>query len=335
MGPKVSIVIPCYNAEKTIARTLDSLMIQTCQDFCVLAVNDGSEDNTKEIIEKYSRQHPKMDIRLTNIKNSGVSKARNVALDQCETEYVAFLDADDLYHPIFLKTYIDQMENNFADICIGRYCWNEFEKLNEIKSVQSITSEQLLDMYFHKRINKLGFWGGIYRRNIIKENGLQFTENIKYGEDSEFFCKYLYHCKKAVFVDAKLYCYINESTSAMHRISYDKTQNIKAFERIIKYWGNKMPKGSEYIVARAVWSCLKDFAIDSKEYYRQLQEEYDVKNAMKLLIRTEMEREKTVKYTAMIYLANPMIFRIAVGSIGKLMWTVETILETLVRKKFP
>lgn len=307
MSPKVSVIIPCYNAEKTIGRTLDSLERQTYKDLCVVIVNDGSKDDTKSVIEKYMEHHPEMDIRLSSTKNGGVSKARNIALGLCDTEYIAFLDADDMYHPEFLGIHIKLMEAKGVDISMARYCWNEFTESEIKRKVSDVMPVDLLDMYFHKRVNKLNFGGCVYKHSIITENRLRFSVGIKYGEDSEFFCKYLYHCESAAFVDAELYCYIEESDSAMHKVDYAKTQNIEMFRRVKSYWGNKVPKSCNYIIARAIWSCLKDFASGDGEYYDKFRAEYDVTTAMKVLV--EEEKEKAVKITAVMYLVSPCGFK--------------------------
>ena len=315
MTPEVSVIIPCYNAEDTITHTLDSLKNQSYQNYTVVLVNDGSRDNTKAVIERYVRQHPEMDIRLTNCENGGVSKARNTALDQCDTEYIAFLDADDLYHPEFLSTLVWIMKTGKSDIAMGRYCRNEFS-VKEIEfAPKKKTPEKLLDMYFCKRLEKLNFGGSVYRRNIIEENGLRFSVGVKYGEDSEFFCKYLYHCKAAAFVDAELYCYVDRASSAQHSVSYDKTQNIKGFQEVKKYWGDRATANFDYIIARTIWSCLKDFAVGDRKFYEKFRKEYDVKSAMKLLIKTE--KEIIVKYSAIVYLINPSIYRVLVGAAGR------------------
>lgn len=307
MIPKVSVIVPCYNAEKTIKSTLDSLNNQIYKDFKVILINDGSTDRTVEVIQKYIRCNPNMDIILKSCKNGGVSRARNIGLKISDTKYISFLDADDMYHPMFLKRLVNELENNKADIAMCVYCWNEFKENFKNAIVKIFAPEQLLKLYFHKRIYKLNFWCALYKRELLEQHKVSFSNGMKYGEDSEFFCKYLYHCKKAVFIKEELYCYIDRCDSAQHIITYEKTQNIDGFARVLDYWGAKAPDGSEYIVARAIWSCLKDFAMGKGTYYKKIQAEYDVKNAMKILVK--MEKEKVVKYSSLVYLVHPFLFK--------------------------
>ncbi|MHB0939351.1 MAG: glycosyltransferase family 2 protein [Armatimonadota bacterium] len=95
---KVSVIIPMYNAERTIGRTLDSVLSQTCPDVHIIVVNDGSVDGGREIVRRYD------DPRITLIDqgNAGVSAARNQGIEAAETDWVAFLDADDAWQPEFL-----------------------------------------------------------------------------------------------------------------------------------------------------------------------------------------------------------------------------------------
>lgn len=316
MTPKVSVIVPCYNAEKTITGTLDSLKNQVYKDFKVVLINDGSEDGTVAVIEKYIKQNQTMDIVLKTCENGGVSRARNIGLGMCDTKYIAFLDADDMYHSMFLERLVSELESHKADIAMGIYCWNEFKDNPKNTVARTLTPQHLFEMYFHKRILKLNFGSALYKRELIEQHQIRFSNGMKYGEDSEFFCKYLYHCRKAVFIKDVLYCYVDRNDSVQHKVSYEKIQNIEGFKRVLNYWGDKVPDGSEYMIARAIWSCLKDFAIGNSMYYKKIQDEYDVKNAMRILVKGE--KEKAVRYSAMAYLVHPVVFKVLLGTAASL-----------------
>lgn len=114
----ISIVIPLYNKEQSIVRTLDSVLAQTYKDYEVIIVNDGSTDHSREVVEEYiqlsiinSRNGEQSSIRLINQSNSGVCSARNRGIQEAQGEYIAFLDGDDLWAP----TYLEELAALIAD----------------------------------------------------------------------------------------------------------------------------------------------------------------------------------------------------------------------------
>lgn len=107
MDPMVSVVIPTYNTAKYIGYTLDSVLNQTYKDFEIIVVNDGSTDNTIEVLKPYTEQ-----IRYIYQKNGGRSKARNTGIQAANGKYIAFLDSDDLWTPAKLERQVEIMEEN-------------------------------------------------------------------------------------------------------------------------------------------------------------------------------------------------------------------------------
>ena len=95
MRPTVSVIVPCFNAEKTVVRTLDSLVQQTLVNLEIIIINDGSTDHTKDIIENYITDHKEINICLYTKENEGIASARNYALTKVHGEYFGFLDSDD------------------------------------------------------------------------------------------------------------------------------------------------------------------------------------------------------------------------------------------------
>lgn len=122
---KVSIIIPAYNAEKYITETIESVLKQTYQHFELIIVNDGSTDNTLTIIENFAQKDPR--INIINKKNTGVSDTRNLGMTNAQGEYIALLDADDVWLENNLEKKIAVLENNphidfiFSDM----YCADE------------------------------------------------------------------------------------------------------------------------------------------------------------------------------------------------------------------
>ncbi len=106
--PKISVIIPVYNGEKTIQQTVDSVLNQTFQDFELIVINDGSIDSTLEILSNISDPR----LQVFSYPNSGAPKSRNRGFDQSSGEYIAFLDADDLWTPDKLEAQLTALQNN-------------------------------------------------------------------------------------------------------------------------------------------------------------------------------------------------------------------------------
>jgi len=105
--PKVTVIIPAYNAEKYIEQTINSVLAQTFQDFEIIVINDGSRDKTAEIVNSYG-----LSVRCIQTTNGGVSRARNLGIDNALGEYIAFLDSDDLWAPTKLEKQVALLNEN-------------------------------------------------------------------------------------------------------------------------------------------------------------------------------------------------------------------------------
>lgn len=111
---KISVIIPVYNTEKYLSKCLDSILNQTLKEIEVIVVNDGSKDNSQEIIEQYKEK----DSRIISIikSNGGLSDARNCGIEKANGQYLAFIDSDDYIDPVMLKTMLDLAEKHESEI---------------------------------------------------------------------------------------------------------------------------------------------------------------------------------------------------------------------------
>lgn len=307
--PKISVIIPCYNAEGTIGYALKSLQNQSYRDFEVIIVDDGSTDDTVQSIEKNKGQ---LQVHVFHQTNNGVSFARNLALEHSSGEYITFLDADDLYHPDFLKIMISEMKKNDCDMVISKYhmtskILTEFEKQEYTR--KELTKYQTFELYNNHRNEKVNFVNCIYRKEVIEKNEICFPTMYKYGEDAVFFLRYLAACQKKVIVtDAVLYEYVIRKESASHVRNYERVQVIEAFKYIAAFWcaDPLFDKSiAEYAIDRAIWAQCKDFAY-SGVLLDRLSLDYDVKSAMRnMSVNCE---EFVVRVTAKMYLINKRVF---------------------------
>ena len=117
---KVTIIIPVYNSEKYIGKCLDSILQQTYQDFEILVVNDGSKDNSQEVINKYKEKYPDK-INAIEQDNKGVARTRNESIQKVKSKYIMFMDNDDYLDKDYIETFVKEIERDNYDAVVGGY----------------------------------------------------------------------------------------------------------------------------------------------------------------------------------------------------------------------
>jgi glycosyltransferase involved in cell wall biosynthesis len=212
--PLVSVVMPAYNAEKTIARAIDSVIGQTYRNFELIVVNDGSQDDTYHICEQYKDCR----IRLFSQKNQGASMARNHALHQCRGELLTFIDSDDWYEPTFLEQLYQGLKDADLSVCGMAFHGKDVQTLNPTqKSFKYITHNAVFLQTFETGVmnstcNKL------YKRSVIQDCHIQFPID-KIGEDFLFNLEYLQQINKVNYITDVLYHYDNTHSTLTHQAS--------------------------------------------------------------------------------------------------------------------
>ena len=132
---KVSIVIPCFNSERTIARCLDSILAQSHTCIEILIYDDASHDATLSIIQAYEASHPNLKV-FYGAENMGAGYARNHLLSKATGEYIAFIDADDEWHPQKISVQLNEMHLNNADVAICHY--NVFDEEKKFRGTRTV-----------------------------------------------------------------------------------------------------------------------------------------------------------------------------------------------------
>ena len=205
--PEVSIIIPVYNVQEHIGGCLDALTAQTLKEIEIICVDDGSVDNSAEIIDEYASRDSR--VRVIHQKNAGVSAARNAGLDCANAPLVMFCDSDDEYAPEMVESLCRTMRRFRCDFArcgvdvinstkhsnIGESCFSL--PFGEGEILLSDDSALLMDSVV---------WNKIFRKDIIDRYGVRFPEGLRY-EDTCFFWKYVIVSKSAVLINAKLYRY--------------------------------------------------------------------------------------------------------------------------------
>jgi glycosyltransferase involved in cell wall biosynthesis len=194
MSKLVSIIIPCYNASKWIAEAIDSCLHQTYSNIEIIVIDDGSKDDSLEIIKSYSNN-----IIWRHIPHTGANHARNISLSICKGEYVQFLDADDYILPEKIKRQVDFLESTGADIVYGDWR-HQYHYSNgtytqgdiKISGQQTDILESLLGTWW------VAVAALLYRRKAIeRSNG--WDESFSTAQDRDFFISLVMRGAKVVY----------------------------------------------------------------------------------------------------------------------------------------
>ncbi len=214
--PKISIIIPAYNAEKYIDNCFNSLKKQTFQDFEVIVINDGSKDRTKELLETYENDKD-LSLTVLNQENSGQAVARNHALKKATGDYIMFLDIDDTIEPTMLEDMMEKVEKENADLV---WCHLNNDE-NGVKTELPLEVENVEDTKKDYILNNSGPCAKVIKKEIIVKNKLYFLEHHIY-EDIAVVPTYALYANKIVHIKKAYYNYLVNPNSTMHQQVYNK-----------------------------------------------------------------------------------------------------------------
>ena len=212
----VSVILPVLNGASTIEKSIESVRNQTYTDFELLIVDNGSTDGTIEICEQYTEMDSR--IRVLHSKKRGVVAGRKTGLDAAEGEYIAFIDADDLYEPEMLSKMLSAAETYQADIVSCGYININLDGTYEecIPNAEGIlSSNEFFNCIFES--GTLGFlWNKIYKKSVIDE--CEHPENMAVCEDTYINCSLMRQERKVVVLKECLYKYYVNPLSVTHMI---------------------------------------------------------------------------------------------------------------------
>ena len=217
--PKVSVVILTYNFAEYIEACVRSVINQSLKEIEIIIINDGSTDETADII------HTIRDERTTvvNKENGGVSSARNEGFNRAKGEYVFQLDGDDYIDANYLEQLYCAAKEKNADVLIATGYIEEYENTSVLKSIDAteIHGDLLKDMLLG---NILGYsWLKLYKTTTFKENNIQYPLNVSYAEDLITDLYFLRHCKSSVIFNNTTYVHYRQREKSLSNYKNDKT----------------------------------------------------------------------------------------------------------------
>jgi glycosyltransferase involved in cell wall biosynthesis len=270
MNPKVSVIIPVYNSERFIKETIESVLNQTCQDFEIIIIDDGSIDKSAEIIKSFT------DRRILYIyqKNEGVSAARNKGISASKGEYIAFLDHDDLWLPKKLEEQISVLR---ADSEIG-LVYSDCYYVNIEKEMMKRFFEQskpyrgaVFPEFFMS--NFIPCLTAVVRKDVFKKVGL-FNPGFSISEDYDLFLR-IAELFKVEYIDMPLAKYRIHETNFSKNIILTHREEIEILSKYLKekpeikkIMGKKAEKrlADLYFSLGRVYQFQRNFAQSRREF---------------------------------------------------------------------
>lgn len=171
---KLSVVIPAYNAQKFISRCISSALASDLKEIEVIAVDDGSTDETKDILSWYENMYPQFFKKIFK-ENGGAAEARNYGIAESKGHYIAFIDSDDMIRPDAYSTMYDSLQKTGADIAVGRLYKVDNDKYYvrhtlPLPAYKAINPEEYLRLLFTQTYNNVAVWNKMYRTKLVQEH---------------------------------------------------------------------------------------------------------------------------------------------------------------------
>lgn len=249
---KFSVIIPCYNLEGIVSNTINSVLQQTYKQFEVIAVDDGSTDNTLQELQLLKKKDSR--IKVYSKKNGGVSSARNYGISRARGEYLYFLDGDDRIHNYLLEKAFNVLKDNNIDM----YSFGFMKVDSTGKKIKTYTKNtynectiaglEFLEKHLYKQVTQ-NICSCIISKELIERNNISFIEGTKYAEDIEFIIKVMSKSNLVYYNSKEMFYYYYREGSAVNRTidmdnfdvyiriqEYLKDINIKATCQYICYW---------------------------------------------------------------------------------------------------
>ena len=228
----VSVIIPSYNREKTIARAVNSILNQTFNDFELILVDDGSSDDSGKICDEYAEKD--MRVRVIHKQNGGVSSARNIGIEAARGEYICFVDSDDYLEKDYLEVLLETKRKypDFDNIWCGFYTVRDYYKNKK----ETVVAEKDKNYSFYNLSGIMDLcekwlvqmpWNKLFETKKVKENNILFPPELSLGEDYIFNLRYL-DCTngKIVVINKPLYDYLRDGKESLDNKYYPNLLEI-------------------------------------------------------------------------------------------------------------
>ena len=263
----ISIIIPVYNAEEYIERTINSVVSQNMNEIEIIIINDGSNDNTLSIINSIAKTDKR--IKVFTQKNGGVSLARNTGIENANGDYICFLDADDVLLENGLQSLLKNARQNDADISIGD---TKVVKIDgrifldkETEKVETFSKKEILKMFLKdtSSFDSYSACAKLYSKKIYSK--LRFEEGRNSNEDRYYFFQAICISNVIVYQNKNVYCYEKHSKSLSNsKVDRRILDNLHFADEIAKY----INQYEKWACDLAIYNKLVTYMMVYRNFYR-------------------------------------------------------------------
>ena len=301
MKYKVSVIVPAYNATKHIYNCIDSILSQSLQDIEIIVVNDGSTDNTLEILEKLALNDNRL--KIINQENQSVGAARSNGVYASNSNFIAFVDSDDTIFKDMLKIMYEKAIKNNSDIVVCDYvCVDEENNILKTKKFQNIKP------HFQSMLNfkiNTETWNKLYKKELFTKNNFRFKERV-FCEDLASNIELFYYAKQIDFANEPLYNYYVNPNGASYSVTSKNIDDVFLALQTNKQFlikNNIFKKYKEQFSFRILYQLdLMNSSKDLKQYINKKLKEYNYFDIESEFITKEYllddEKFKSLKFKA-------------------------------------
>lgn len=234
--PRFSLIVPVYKVEEYLPKCVESIRAQSCQDYELLLVDDGSPDRCPALCDAYAAQDP-AHIRVIHQPNAGPGAARNRGIDEAEGDYIVFVDSDDYLSPETLEELSRAIGQTGADLYhFGAFVERNGRVIGQVREqvpVGHVTDLRQAPRYF---FGTMAPWGKAYRRALFSDKSLRYPPQVRY-EDIRLSVKLLARCERIVSLKGTYYHYLQREDSAMRNRNADRNAELlTAFDDILAWY---------------------------------------------------------------------------------------------------
>lgn len=309
----ISVIVPVYNIEKYIGKTLDSILAQTHSNLEIIVVDDGSTDHTPQIVDFYAEKDAR--IKVIHKENSGVSDTRNRGIEASKGDYIGFVDGDDWIEPQMYEHLLKNAVENQADIS---HCG--FQMVYPSRTVQYYNTgekrlqtgkEGVIDLLSNNKVEP-SIANKLYKKEVV--SGLKMDTDLKINEDLLYNIWAFDHAGKAVFEDIPLYHYILRKNSAatsglsVHRLM----DSVTAAGRILSFYqgdSEVFPYAMRKYISVNIASYHLFLADRSKKFKEQAKVlRNNLRSAKKQAGKIPLTRKIKLELNGILYI--PLIYRL-------------------------